>query len=63
MVNTVFTLVSVTAGLWKGPHHWLHIPGCPGGLLLVAPTHPTPSTSCALKAPCQAHFSAHRCFW
>lgn len=26
MVNTVFTLISVTAGLWDGHHHWLRTP-------------------------------------
>lgn len=46
MVNTVFTLVSVTAGLWNGHHHWLHITG------LLPPTHPpTSPTSCAPRAP------------
>lgn len=26
MVNTVFTLISVTAGLWDGHYHWLRTP-------------------------------------
>lgn len=41
MVNTVFTLVSVTACLWT--HHCCRSPGCPGALLFLLPIDHCPS--------------------
>lgn len=43
MVNTVFTLVSVTACLWT--HHWCRSPGCPGPYSCLLPTDHCPSLS------------------
>lgn len=54
MVNTVFTLVSVTAHLWNGLSHWLHIPGCPGGPALGCPHPHSPSYVPCLKGSGQA---------